>query len=180
MPTVHVIIDGYNVMRASTKGVSREAPFQAQREAFINQVAEYRRGTTHDVTLVFDGTKGAEKYSRATNVFGVRVIYSAQGETADEVIVSLVRQSSRPVNLMVVTSDREVQRAAKAQGATVAPAQEMVEKLANPSKVEETMTDRASYMERVMKGVQEGEAPLKKKKKGMANRPKKDRRRHRL
>ncbi len=174
---MNLIIDGYNVMKAAK--AFKLPSFQAEREAFIDRIVEYRmRGGTHDVTVVFDGSKSQEKFPQATNIRGVRVIFSAQGESADEIIVRLVRQSSRPKDLLVVTSDREIQQAARAQGATIASAADMVEKIMTP-KVERTDINGATYMEEQVKGYR-GELASSRKKKGSSKQPKKNRARNKL
>jgi predicted RNA-binding protein with PIN domain len=103
------------------------------REELLGLLGRYQAARGHRVTVVFDGTEGG----RATTAEGrrsrVRVIFSPRGQTADEVI--LKRLSRAGSGWVVVTSDRELERAATGAGAEVVGAEEFA------SKVLETLQD---------------------------------------
>ncbi len=68
------------------------------------------------MTVVFDAASGLS-LSRQKEIYrGIEVIYSKQGETADDVIIAAIRR--KPPGLMVVTSDRAIIDEAKSHGVT--------------------------------------------------------------
>ncbi len=105
---MHLIVDGYNVIRQSPRLQSLDAmDLQAGREALLELLAHYRSRSHHQITVVFDGwQRGDLKESRDRHQ-GILVIYSRRGERADEVIKRLLHQERE--RALVVTSDREIQ-----------------------------------------------------------------------
>jgi hypothetical protein len=120
---LHLIIDGYNLIRqsAALARVDRR-DITAGRDALLRRLAAYRRLKPHRVTVVFDGAGAPEAVPERDRVMGVRVVFSRQGETADNVIARMARQDGEKA--LVVTSDRGLGRAAEAGGATVIDALE--------------------------------------------------------
>ena len=101
-----LIIDGYNILKQQ-QGV--HFIDDAVRRRFIHGVAAYARNSGNKVVIVFDGVAhddAYEKYGRA-----VQVIYSGARETADDYIKRYVK-THRNKDLMLVTSDRELNRVA--------------------------------------------------------------------
>jgi len=105
-----ILIDGYNVIGIMHKNL------EAERERLISALSDYRKRKAHDITVIFDGWKNGPGKESTTVVGGVRVVYSALGETADRVIKRLLGE--KPVHWIVVSSDREVQSHAWSHGAT--------------------------------------------------------------
>ena len=58
------------------------------------------------ITVVFDATQGFSSGRKKEGYRGVEVIYSKQGETADEVMIETIR--ARRAGLVVVTFDRAI------------------------------------------------------------------------
>ena len=114
---LHLIIDGYNLIRQSSYFQEIEArELEAGREALLAALSTYRQARSgHKITVVFDGwDKGGLKESRDRRG-GLAVVYSRRGERADEVIKRLLEKDrSRAV---VVSSDRELQDYADRVGA---------------------------------------------------------------
>jgi len=67
------------------------------------------------VTVVFDGRAGIENKVRSSFV---KVVFSMD-ETADDAIKGMVHRSKNRKNVIVVTNDRAVQYAVRAEGAQV-------------------------------------------------------------
>lgn len=105
---MHLIVDGYNVIRQSSRLQLLDAmDLQAGREALLELLAHYRSRSHHRITVVFDGwQRGDLKESRDRHQ-GILIIYSRRGEKADEVIKRLLHQERE--RALVVTSDREIQ-----------------------------------------------------------------------
>jgi predicted RNA-binding protein with PIN domain len=115
---IHLIIDGYNLIRQSPWLSSIDAQdLEAGRQALLGSLASYRRNRPlHKVTVVFDGWQGGGFRETRDIWQGVKVIFSRRGERADEVIKRLLTQERG--RALVVSSDRELQHCADGVGAT--------------------------------------------------------------
>ena len=125
-----LVVDGYNVIYGTTRyqglidehagagaladvaHLSRDPyghdPYERAREALVTDVAAYAQHA-YDPVIVFDaaGNLSDERpdFSRA----GVRVVFSATGESADTVIERLVTQArKRNRDVLLVTSDNTI------------------------------------------------------------------------
>ncbi len=109
--TMHLIVDGYNLIRQSPQLQPLDAlDLQAGREALLELLAHYRRRSHHQVTVVGDLKESRDRHQ------GILIIYSRRGERADEVIKRLLRLERE--RALVVTSDREIQGCAEQVKAT--------------------------------------------------------------
>ncbi len=105
---MHIIIDGYNVIRQSSQLQLLDAmDLQAGREALLELLAHYRSRSRHRITVVFDGWLHGDLKEGRDRHQGILIIYSRRGERADEVIKRLLHQERE--RALVVTSDREIQ-----------------------------------------------------------------------
>jgi predicted RNA-binding protein with PIN domain len=102
LPNVHVVVDGYNV----TKTGYPELSLADQRIRLIGALAPLAAQSGAEVTIAFDG--GPRPPAQPPTPRGVRVLFSAADEIADDLIRRLVaaEPGGRPV--IVVTSDRQV------------------------------------------------------------------------
>jgi predicted RNA-binding protein with PIN domain len=113
-----VLIDGYNLIRQSpTLGASFEADPETARRELIELLAPYQRKRRHAVTVVFDGAGSLHLAADSSRQAGVKVVFSAQGQTADEEIAR--RAQKLHEGTVVVTSDQELARACRRAGAEV-------------------------------------------------------------
>lgn len=114
---MHLLIDGYNLIRQSPALRHLDArDLEAGREALLERLAFYRRCRPHHrLTVVFDGWQAGGPTETRDLHQGVRVIYSRRGERADEVIKRLLAQEGP--RALVVSSDRELQEQARRVGA---------------------------------------------------------------
>jgi hypothetical protein len=105
---MHLIVDGYNVIRQSPRLQFLDVmDLQAGREALLELLAHYRRRSHHQITVVFDGWQRGDLKESRDRYEGILIIYSRRGERADEVIKRLLSQERE--RSLVVTSDREIQ-----------------------------------------------------------------------
>ncbi|HKN39289.1 MAG TPA: NYN domain-containing protein, partial [Acidimicrobiia bacterium] len=120
-PGVAVIVDGYNVSMLAWPAASAAD----QRERLCDALAEFQLRFRCEVTVVFDGAEvpGVRPLRRR----GLRVVFSAAGQEADEVVVGEVVFRPEEVPVIVVSSDREVRAGAEAEGATVLPADALLQ-----------------------------------------------------
>jgi len=126
--SLHIIIDGYNLIRQSPELSRVDAgDIQLGREALLDLLAAYRRVRPHRMTVVFDGTRAPWASPQRDRYRGIAIEFSRRGETADEVIR---RMASRwREQAMVVSSDNAVVSHAERQGSAVVSSPEFEEKL---------------------------------------------------
>jgi len=110
-----IIIDGHNLI-AQLPGISLSDP--EDEEKLIKLLQEYCRIRRKTVEVYFDrapaGYAGKEKHGL------VQAIFVPTGSTADEAIMARLKKlGKRAKNVRVVSSDRQVQQAARALHATV-------------------------------------------------------------
>lgn len=115
VPRVHVLVDGYNV----TKTGYGNLPLADQRNRLLASLEGLASRTKAEITCVFDGAD--VDTPPVTPSRRVRLLFSAPGETADELIVRLVRVEPPGRPIAVVTSDKEIVQAVRAVGARAVP-----------------------------------------------------------
>ncbi|MBN2446547.1 MAG: NYN domain-containing protein [Phycisphaerae bacterium] len=108
MPT---LIDGNNLLHAVRAIEDPERLFG--RLMLGHRLAEWASRAGEHIRVVYDGiappTEVAQQYEHAN----VAVTFSGAGVTADAVIIQILEADSAARRLLVVSSDREVARAAK-------------------------------------------------------------------
>ena len=125
---VHIIIDGYNLIRQSAE-LSRldRRDLQEGREALLDLLASYKKIKGHRITVVFDGTDAYSLSRQRDQSRGIKVLFSRRGETADTVIKQMAARERE--GALVVTSDREVAEFAKSRKAAAVDSPEFMDKL---------------------------------------------------
>ncbi|NIO10522.1 MAG: hypothetical protein GTO40_21950 [Deltaproteobacteria bacterium] len=109
---IQIVVDGYNLI-GSQRGLRGD--LEGKRYRLIERLQKYRETKGFDVTLVFDGWRSGWPTEIQKQTGGITIIFSQQGEKADEVIKKLAKQFGS--SCVVVTSDREVRRAAEGSSA---------------------------------------------------------------
>lgn len=163
---MHIVVDGYNLI-GSEKGLTGN--LESKRKQLIQQLQQYHALKGHPITVVFDGWRSGWVYEVEEKNQGIRVIYSQQGEKADSVIQRLAREIGG--GCVVVTSDREVQRAIEASGAVAVYAGEFNARLKS--------IDREIFLGRDEEFEEESKSLRDKEKKGNPRRPSKRERKRR-
>ncbi|WP_420450485.1 NYN domain-containing protein [Ilumatobacter sp.] len=110
-----IVIDGYNV--AMLAWPDRSLP--DQRDALVARTESLARRHGADVTVVFDGSSIVGAHAGARRL--IRVVYSPDGVTADDVVRAEVDATPLGEGVVVVTNDREIQRDVRRSGANVVP-----------------------------------------------------------
>jgi len=114
---MHLIIDGYNLIRQSDGLREKERrSLEEGRKALLGLLVPYRRAKRCKVTVVFDGWQDGMGPEERDRHEGITVIYSRRGEKADDVIIRLAEKKGE--DIVVVTSDRSVAKAAESRGHT--------------------------------------------------------------
>jgi len=126
--SIHIIIDGYNLIRQSKKLSAFELQdFQLGREALVDWLAIYKKIKAHRITVIFDGA-GSPWFSQQRDRHkGITIVYSCDGESADNLIKQMARQEGEKA--LVVSSDLDIVRSAEAWNAVTISAQDFEKKL---------------------------------------------------
>jgi uncharacterized protein len=126
--SLHIIIDGYNLIRQSDRFRRFDNhSLEEGREALIEALASYRRIKPHRITVVFDGTNAPVVCQHIERDKGVNIVFSRLGEIADTVIKKMAAKEKEKA--LVVSSDREIANYAESQGAAIIDSVEFEEKM---------------------------------------------------
>jgi predicted RNA-binding protein with PIN domain len=116
-----ILIDGYNFLYATGILGANVGPgtLARARSALIGFLAasltEAERPST---TVVFDANNSPPGLPREQYQHGIRVLYAVRHRSADDLLKELIRTDSAPRQLVVVSSDHQVQRVATRRRAT--------------------------------------------------------------
>ncbi|MFG1821908.1 NYN domain-containing protein [Microbispora bryophytorum] len=124
IPHLHLIVDGYNVTKTGYPSLT----LADQRARLLTGLGGLAVQTRAEVTCVFDGAElnGPVQVSAPR---GVRVMFSAPGEIADDLIRTLVRAEPPGRAIAVVSSDREVAESVRRMGARPVPSPLLLRRL---------------------------------------------------
>ena len=125
----YLILDGYNVIGATERyGTRVSGGLDESRELLVNDALKIAGWTGREIVVVFDAHRGSEPERTELRAGGaVRVLYSAPGESADDVIERLLGNLDGPAT--VYTADFALQRTALARGVSRATPREFAELL---------------------------------------------------
>jgi predicted RNA-binding protein with PIN domain len=123
LPNVHVVIDGYNV----TKTGYGELSLVEQRVRLIGALAPLAAQSGAEITVAFDG--GERPPVQPATPRGVRVLFSAADEIADDLIRRIVSAEPPGRPVVVVTNDRQVISDTGRAGAWSVPSQVLLARL---------------------------------------------------
>jgi predicted RNA-binding protein with PIN domain len=110
---VHLIVDGYNL----TKTGYGSLPLADQRSRLVSSLGPLAARTGIEVTVAFDGTAaplGAA--ASGSTPRGVRVLFSAPGQLADDLIRDLLRAEPAGRTVVVASSDQAVAASVRSAG----------------------------------------------------------------
>lgn len=111
-----LLIDGYNLLHAAGLARRRYGPGDLERSRhellrlIAGQMSDEQRRCT---TFVFDAKDPPPDADRIGTHAEMIVLYAAQDEEADDLIERLIVQHAAPRNLVVVSSDHRLHRAAR-------------------------------------------------------------------
>jgi len=130
----HLLIDGYNVIRATSRFHRQErVGLGAARQGLQQALIRYAQRTGARVTLVFDGDEGVALPLESAPQDPVQVVFSHPPAKADDLIKKAVQHKHGARRVRVVTSDREIRRFAQRHKIRSTPADEFVlEELDDP------------------------------------------------
>lgn len=126
-----VIIDGYNFLWQD--GLFRDEAIRGHdkgREAVLKWVSENPRLANFEVTVVFDAYKTDALHPSEENFQGIKVVYSAGGQSADDLIREMAALHGPAA--IVVSSDHEVMRYAEKKDCGVLGSREFQRAIKDP------------------------------------------------
>ena len=109
------VIDGYNLLHAMGVLGGRAGPrgLEKARGRLLGLLAGAFADNTAAVTVVFDAAGALPGADAELAERGLHVLFAVGKQEADDVIERLIRQSSAPKSLHVVSDDHRVQQAAR-------------------------------------------------------------------
>ena len=122
----YLVVDGYNMIFAWQElRPLAEQDLDAARRRLQDLLSSYAGFKKHTVVLVFDGYKNRGSIGEKTVSGGLRVVYTAEGETADAYIQALAAEVGRSYTLRVASSDSLVQLSSLGSGVLRVSAREL-------------------------------------------------------
>lgn len=126
----HIIVDGYNVIRADPRLQSFERDrLEIARDVLVRTLGSSPRLARDQITVVFDGTGGSRAHVHGHSVGRVRIVYSARGQTADDVIIREAAALVGRGQVIVVTNDGEVRDRCRMEGCDVSGSENLLGQL---------------------------------------------------
>jgi uncharacterized protein len=123
----HIIVDGYNVIRTDPRLQSLErVSLEHARNILVQTLASSPRLTRDEVIVVFDGAYGTRDHVHGRSLGRIRLLYSARGQLADDVIVTEAETLVVLGEVVVVSNDLEVRDRCRAAGCKVSGAENLL------------------------------------------------------
>jgi predicted RNA-binding protein with PIN domain len=167
--SIHIIIDGYNLIRQSTTlSILDQQDIMLGRDRWVDILADYRKIKPHRITVVFDGRHSPALLQNRDRKKGIAIRFSRRGESADDVIKRMARKERE--RALVVSSDMEVVNSVAACGAATISAPRFENKIAMAVEVDGLKTEDENHSDRIPTA----------KKKGPSRRLSKKQRRNRM
>jgi predicted RNA-binding protein with PIN domain len=126
-----LVIDGHNLI-GQIEDLSLSDPHDE--EKLISRLEEYHRERGTPIIVVFDPGPAPPPAKRLRGK-GIKVLFAPPGSKADTLLINLIKKSPYPKGLTIVSSDREVRRAARARRAKTMTAQRFARLLSCPKRL---------------------------------------------
>jgi predicted RNA-binding protein with PIN domain len=123
------LIDGYNFLHAMGVLHGRVGPtgLEKARRRLLGLLVGTHGEASSAVTVVFDAAQAPPDVPSELDYRGLHVRFAVAHEEADDLIELLIRRSTTPKDLTVVSDDHRVQQAARRRHCTVLGCQEYLE-----------------------------------------------------
>lgn len=127
-----LIIDGYNLMHAAGFARRKYGPggLERSRNRLLARLAELLTGAERQrTTVVFDAKEAPAGRSDADVRSGLCILFARDTDEADDLIERLIAQHSAPKQLLVVSSDHRLHRAARRRKASACDSDRFLDRL---------------------------------------------------
>ncbi len=121
-----LIIDGYNLLHASGVFGATRGPrgFEQSRVALLDMLVDVLGEQASTTIVVFDAARAPDGLPAQLIHGGIRVWFAREYPDADSLIEELVEDDTAPGHLIVVSSDRRLQVAARRRRAKAVSCEE--------------------------------------------------------
>ncbi|QLL78769.1 NYN domain-containing protein [Ligilactobacillus saerimneri] len=126
-----LIVDAYNMIGnwPELDRLKKADRLEEARDQLLHILSNYKRQTTYDIIVAFDAMY-VPGLSRSYEQYGLRVVWTAEEQTADSYIESLAGELQNALTqVTVATSDQAEQWTVFAQGAMRVPAWELYQNI---------------------------------------------------
>ncbi|NOZ23797.1 MAG: hypothetical protein GXP25_22190 [Planctomycetes bacterium] len=110
---MRLLIDGYNVIFASTRRAFNMDNPERARTQLISLLSAYQSISHDDITVAFDGRAEGRMFPQTQKAHGITIVFSESDSDADTVIKRLLAREPNPKAAAVVSSDNSLQTFAK-------------------------------------------------------------------
>ncbi|MCM1272172.1 MAG: NYN domain-containing protein [Clostridium sp.] len=121
-----LIVDGYNVIFAweDLKELA-DLNMDSAKDRLLSILANYKGMTDYGIIVVFDGYKLKNNPGSENTTDEITVIYTKEGETADQYIEKFTNSNQTCYNITVASSDGLIQQITRGQNCTVLSSREL-------------------------------------------------------
>jgi uncharacterized protein len=120
MALVRILVDGYSLLHNWPRLVPGQAPHSAAaRDALIRRLTQYQDAIGTPVTIFFDGAGPPAGRPFAAESVAVEVLYSHQGQTADQMIERAVHRLRPYGEVLAITDDHAERETVMSLGGSV-------------------------------------------------------------
>lgn len=126
------LIDGYNLMHAAGMARNKYGPGDLERcrTRFLNYLAVQLNSTERErTTVVFDAIDAPRDVARHFELDAIQIVFADPEGDADTLIEEFIASHSAPRQLVVVSSDHRLQRAAKRRRASSVDSERFFDRL---------------------------------------------------
>jgi predicted RNA-binding protein with PIN domain len=155
--STRLLIDGYNLLFASGVSASRSGPptLQRTRDALLQLLADCLDSKLLGRTIVvFDATQAPPGLPQELGFAGMKILFSRRGQEADALLEDLIAAERAPRELLVVSSDHRVQRAARQRGAKYVDSDQWLRELTRSRQQSASETNEVDDLQRSSSEVQ--------------------------
>lgn len=138
------LIDGNNVIGGF--GHLDPDPHKS-RKRLIGELATFVKVTRQKVRVVFDGAQDPD-FPEGTRIKSVHISYAKSGSDADQRIKDIVKRSTSPRDIVVVSSDRDLISFVSAKGAKTTCSRDFRHEL-EKAKEKLAMTDKTHLSQKI-------------------------------
>lgn len=112
-----LLVDGYNVIGAWTVPQREHLTIEESRDRLIHMIANYAGYSGEEVIVVFDGHYTDRPMSTRIEQYGIQVVFTRHGESADNYIEASCEAAPKWRKVRVATSDAVEQTVTMGRGA---------------------------------------------------------------
>jgi hypothetical protein len=112
-----LLVDGYNVIGAWTVPQREHLTIEESRDRLIHMIADYAGYSGEEVIVVFDGHYTDRPMSTRIEQYGIHVVFTRHGESADNYIEASCEAAPKWRKVRVATSDAVEQTVTMGRGA---------------------------------------------------------------